>query len=195
MKLKTRLDVETRIHMDTPLAQLKLKDTLQSFLYNYQPVVTDPIIILCIGTDRSTGDALGPLVGSKLNQYHQPYLRVYGTLEDPVHAINLDETIEKIKKAYYSPFIIAVDAGLGKHSSVGNIDIKDGPLKPGTGVNKELTPVGNMHLTGLVNIGGYMEYFVLQSTRLHLVMKMADIIAYGIYAGIREFFLEHARAK
>ena len=25
-----------------------------------------PIIILCIGTDRSTGDSLGPLVGSFL---------------------------------------------------------------------------------------------------------------------------------
>ncbi len=52
-----------------------------------------------------------------------------------------------------------------------------------------------MHLTGLVNIGGYMEYFVLQSTRLSLVMKMSDIISYGIYAGIREYFQESAQAE
>lgn len=195
MKLKPRIDIETRIHMDTPLAELKLKDTILHFLYKYQPQITDPIVILCIGTDRSTGDALGPIAGSKLREYHFPQLHVYGTLDEPVHAINLDETIEKVHNTYCSPFTIAIDAGLGKHSSVGMIDVKEGPLKPGTGVNKDLTPVGNMHLTGLVNIGGYMEYFVLQSTRLGLVMKMADIISYGVYSGIREYFQEQAVAE
>ncbi|AZR74285.1 spore protease YyaC [Anoxybacter fermentans] len=195
MKLKPGAKTETRIHMDTPLAQMKLKDTILSFLYKYKSKITDPTIILCIGTDRSTGDALGPLVGTKLTQYKLPYIRVYGNLDNPVHAANLDETIAKIHTTYHYPFIIAIDAGLGRHSSVGMIDVKDGPLKPGTGVNKELTPVGNMHLTGLVNIGGYMEYFVLQSTRLSLVMKMADIIAYGIQAGIREFFQKQAQAE
>lgn len=195
MKLKPRIDVETRIHMDTPLAELKLKDTILHFLYKYQPQVTDPIVILCIGTDRSTGDSLGPIAGSKLRERPLPQLHVYGTLDEPVHAINLDQTIEKVQNTYRSPFTIAIDAGLGKHSSVGMIDVKEGPLKPGTGVNKDLTPVGNMHLTGLVNIGGYMEYFVLQTTRLGLVVKMADIISYGVYSGIREYFQEQAIAE
>ncbi|MCK4259412.1 MAG: spore protease YyaC [Halanaerobiales bacterium] len=181
--------------MDTSLAKLKLKNSMLHFLYKYSIELTDPIILLCIGTDRSTGDALGPLVGTNLNQYHLPYIRVFGTLEEPVHALNLDEVITEINKKYHSPFIISIDAGLGKHSSVGNIDVKAGPLKPGTGVNKELTAVGDMHLTGLVNIGGYMEYFVLQSTRLNLVMKMADIISYSIYASIREYFQEQAQAE
>lgn len=188
MILKPRIDIESRIHMDTPLAEIALKDTILHYLYKYQPEVTDPTVIICIGTDRSTGDALGPLAGTKIKQYHLPQVQVFGTLEHPVHAVNLDETLHEVHRMHYSPFIIAIDAGLGKHSSVGMIDVKDGPLKPGTGVNKELTPVGHMHLTGLVNIGGYMEYFVLQSTRLSLVMKMADIIAYGVYAGIREYF-------
>ena len=195
MKLKPQIDIETRIHMDTPLAELKLKDTILHFLNKYQPVVTNPIAIVCIGTDRSTGDSLGPIAGSKLKDYRLPYFHVFGTLDEPVHAINLDETLDKVKNTYYSPFTIAIDAGLGKHSSVGMIDIKDGPLKPGTGVNKDLTPVGHMHLTGLVNIGGYMEYFVLQTTRLGLVMKMADIISYGVYSGIREYFQEQAIAE
>ncbi len=195
MKLKSGIDVETRIPMDSPFAQIKLKDSIIHFLFKYQPEISDPTVILCIGTDRSTGDALGPLVGTNLVQYQSPYIRVFGTLEEPVHAINLDETLFQIQNTYHSPFIIAIDAGLGKHSSVGMIDIKDGPLKPGTGVNKELTPVGNMHLTGLVNIGGYMEYFVLQSTRLNLVMKMANIISYSINTGIREFFQQKAQAE
>lgn len=195
MKLKPGFDVETRISMGSPFAQIKLKETILHFLDKYKLAISDPTIILCIGTDRSTGDALGPLVGTNLQQYHSPYVRIFGTLDEPVHAINLDDILFKIQNTYISPFIIAIDAGLGKHSSVGMIDVKDGPLKPGTGVNKELTPVGNMHLTGLVNIGGYMEYFVLQSTRLSLVMKMANIISYSIHAGIRDFFQEQAQAE
>ena len=40
------------------------------------------IIILCIGTDRSTGDCLGPLVGHKLKLIQYKNVYVYGTLED-----------------------------------------------------------------------------------------------------------------
>ena len=56
-----------------------------------------------------------------------------------------------------------------------------GPVKPGAGVNKELPAVGDIHITGIVNVSGFMEYFVLQNTRLHLVMKMAKTIANGIH--------------
>ena len=89
-----------------------------------------------------------------------------------------------IYKNYADPFVIAIDAGLGKQSSVGYIDVKKGPLKPGTGVNKKLPEVGDMHITGLVNVGGYMEYLVLQSTRLSIVFKMAEIISTALYMSI-----------
>ena len=65
--------------------------------------------------------------------------------------------------------------------SVGIIQIGMGPVKPGSGVNKELPAVGDIHITGIVNVSGFMEYFVLQNTRLHLIMKMAKTIANGIH--------------
>lgn len=79
-----------------------------------------------------------------------------------------------------NPFIIALDACLGQSESVGYISCKEGALKPGTGVNKELPEVGNMNVVGIVNVGGFMEYFVLQNTRLSLVMQMAEILAASI---------------
>jgi len=57
-------------------------------------------------------------------------------------------------------------------------------LKPGAGVKKELPVVGDIHITGVVNVGGFMEYFVLQNTRLHLVISMAEVIAKGIYLAL-----------
>ncbi|MGE5703044.1 MAG: spore protease YyaC [Clostridia bacterium] len=135
------------------------------------------IVILCIGTDRSTGDALGPLVGTKLKDQYMKTMHVYGTLEEPVHAVNLVEKIEMIQGNHRNPLIVAIDACLGQFSNVGSIHVADGPLKPGAGVKKELPPVGAFHITGIVNVGGFMEYFVLQNTRLFLVMRMAEVIA------------------
>ncbi len=138
------------------------------------------IIILCVGTDRSTGDCLGPLVGQRLKTMENEVIRVYGTLDDPVHAKNLKETMEEIEYKYEKPFIIGIDACLGKTESIGCIVVEKGPVKPGAGVNKKLPPVGDIHVMGIVNVGGFMEYMILQNTRLSLVMKMAEIISAGI---------------
>lgn len=136
----------------------------------------DDLVILCIGTDRSTGDALGPLTGSKLESLRL-HPHVYGTLDHPVHATNLSETLELIHSQFPAPFVIAVDACLGRLESVGCISLGRGPLQPGAAVNKNLPAVGNAYITGIVNVGGFMEHLVLQSTRLNLVVKMADAIA------------------
>lgn len=143
-----------------------------------------PIVVVCVGTDRSTGDALGPLIGTSLSKYRSPHFSLYGTLEEPVHAMNLDDTLIEINRRYHKPFVIGIDACLGQVSSVGSIQVGMGPVRPGAGVNKELPPVGDIHVTGIVNVGGFMEYFVLQNTRLHLVMKMADIISLSLFTAI-----------
>ncbi|MBO8172161.1 MAG: spore protease YyaC [Bacillaceae bacterium] len=155
-----------------------LTENLQKRFQFYQPY--SDIIALCIGTDRSTGDSLGPLVGTNLKKIHLPNFHVYGTLDHPVHAVNLQETMDLIQSEYDRPLVLAVDACLGKYSNVGKISIHSGPLKPGAGVNKQLPEVGVFHIVGIVNVGGFMEYFVLQNTRLSLVMKMADVIAHSI---------------
>ena len=108
----------------------KLNDTLKKRNISYKNIV-----ILCIGTDRATGDCLGPLVGEQL-QNALPTLPVYGNLENPVHALNLQETIEEIYHAHKNPFIIAIDASLGIQEHIGYATLSLSPLKPGKGVNK-----------------------------------------------------------
>lgn len=143
------------------------------------------VIVLCIGTDRSTGDCLGPLVGYKLTSvYNCMDAHIFGTLDLPVHAKNLGSYIEIIYSSFSNPLVIAVDASLGKKENVGKINLFKGPICPGSGVNKSLKSIGDMSITGIVNISGYMEYMVLQNTRLSVVMNMADIIAHGLYMGI-----------
>lgn len=43
------------------------------------------IIILCIGSDRITGDSLGPLIGQQLSRHRWKNIHIYGTLDTPVH--------------------------------------------------------------------------------------------------------------
>ncbi|HHV63474.1 MAG TPA: spore protease YyaC [Peptococcaceae bacterium] len=144
------------------------------------------VILLCIGTDRSTGDSLGPLTGTKIKEKCIPGLCVIGTLENPVHAENLRSTLKEIYKAYSNPYIVALDACLGRLDSVGYITLAEGPLKPGTAVKKDLPAVGDIHLTGIVNVDGLMQYVVLQNTRLNLVWQMSEAICrifYRTYLG------------
>lgn len=150
-------------------------------------IYDDPeVVILCIGTDRSTGDCLGPLVGHRLSKsYSRMNTHVFGTLKDPVHAKNLDENMNYIFNTIRNPLIIAIDASLGKMENIGKINLFRGPLFPGAGVNKNLTPVGDLSITGIVNMSGFMEYIVLQNTRLSLVMEMAEIISLSLYISIK----------
>ncbi|MEW6183265.1 MAG: spore protease YyaC [Bacillota bacterium] len=136
-----------------------------------------PWVLLCIGTDRSTGDSLGPLVGSKVAAAKANPYNVYGTLGEPVHARNLKGKLQEVTRLHRNAFIIAVDASLGYPENVGAINVGVGPLLPGAGVNKSLPPVGHLHITAVVNIGGFMEYVVLQNTRLSVVMQQAEVIA------------------
>lgn len=143
------------------------------------------IVILCIGTDRATGDCLGPIVGYKMKTFSLNNVIIYGTLAEPIHAKNIEETIISIENLYHHPFIIAIDACLGKTNHIGMINLGEGSLTPGSGVNKILPPVGDIYITGIVNFSGFMDMMVLQNTRLNVVMEMADFIV----AGLKRAFL------
>lgn len=143
-----------------------------------------PLIVLCIGTDRATGDSLGPIIGYKLKAFYLDHLIVYGTLSNPIHAKNLEDTLLLIKRTYKNPLIIAIDACLGRSSHIGMVHLGEGPLTPGSGVNKTLPPVGDIFITGIVNFSGFMDVMILQNTRLNTVMEIADFIVVGIKRAI-----------
>jgi putative sporulation protein YyaC len=137
------------------------------------------IVFLCVGTDRSTGDALGPLVGTYLEEegYH-----VVGTLKYPLHAMNLQKRIaEEVREGQT---IIAIDATLGARSDIGNVTFRSGGLKPGAGVNRDLGAYGDYSITGCVNVGGFMEFMVLQNTPLYRTMMMVDCITREITTNV-----------
>lgn len=163
-----------------PYTSPQLLHLMSEKIISWLPTSPREYVIVCIGTDRSTGDSLGPLTGTYLNELKPRHISIYGTLHYPVHATNLDTYVKKIHKLHHNPYIIAIDACLGKTSSVGDIISGIGPIQPGAALNKPLALIGDVHITGVVNISGFMEYAVLQNTRLSIVSDLAKNIAHII---------------
>ncbi len=142
------------------------------FLKNY---INSNVIIVCIGTDRCIGDCLGPLTGTILKKKNFP-LSVYGTISEPIHALNLDKKLSDIKYASPDSKIIGIDACLGNSDSIGEIQIRDYPIHPGKGVGKSLPNVGDFSIIGIVDSCESNEIFTNRNIRLNLILEMATVI-------------------
>lgn len=158
---------KVKIHHEKSLAYFKLAHFLKDYI--------DNAVIVCIGTDKCIGDCLGPLVGNILKEKNFP-LPIYGTLSDPIHALNIHTEIPKILNKYSNTTIIAIDACLGASSSIGEIHIREGALKPGKGVGKTLPSIGNISIIGIIDESNKYDTFTNKSIRLSFVMDMANII-------------------
>ena len=146
------------------------------------------VMFLCIGTDRSTGDSLGPLVGHKLRRRSLRGAAVIGTLDKPVHAMNLELYVRYIRAHYSRYVVVAIDASVGSPDHVGYATLGRGALQPGLGVSKDLEAVGDISITGIVGGCKNADPLMLQSVRLSVVMRMADYISNSIF--FVEQFLE-----
>lgn len=177
---KGSLSLPTSIHYLDPQVSGFLEMAIHDALTMFNPFFNRDVVYLCIGTDRATGDCLGPLVGTLLKS-RLPRLNLFGTLENPSHAVNLPNVLSQIHRQYVDPLIIPIDASLGCQHRVGYITVQSGGLAPGTALHKVLPTVGEFHISAVVNVGGYMEQMVLQNTRLFVVYEMAKLIAKALF--------------
>ena len=152
-----------------------LSSRLASLLKSY----AEPPVFLCIGTEKVTGDALGPLVGSRLVEQRRD-LPVFGTLAFPVHALNLPDVIQEIAGRFPKNPVLAVDASLGCREHLEFLTLGQGSLAPGAGVHKLLNMVGDLFLTGIVAPAGPFSQYALQNVPLPTVFSLADLMSEGI---------------
>jgi len=138
-------------------------------------------VILCIGSDRITGDCLGPLCGHLLiNTYNTPCY-VYGTLSMPVTAQNLQTTLDFIKVRHPSQKIWAVDASIGNPKDVGLIKLNTG-IYPGSSIGHPLPKSGSLGISACVASQVNNDF---QTARLGSVYNLADKIAQSLNKSIR----------
>lgn len=160
------------VMFDEPHAVSKLADVLRVAIDSSPE---QSINLFAIGSDRTTGDCLGPLVGEFLSG--TPLINVYGTLDAPIHAANMAEIVPEI-----TGFTIAVDAALG--SPVGGISVRSGPLAPGAAFGQKLPDVGNVSISGFVCEAGPLGFERLRSVRLGFVRNVARTISSALMIAI-----------
>ena len=153
----------------------------------------DGVMFLCIGTDRSTGDSLGPLIGHKLRGRRLAGAAVIGTLDKPVHAMNLDLYARYIKLHYPDYVVVAIDAKRRPDGSGWNIYKNGGRIDVGIdavewAMKVEKLGAGEILLTSM-DCDGTKAGYDLELTRQIAENVSIPVIASG-GAGTKEHFYE-----
>ena len=152
-------------------------------------------VILCIGSDLSVGDSLGPVTGTKLKQQLAGLnCYVYGTLSKPITAHEVKYMNDFLKFTHPGSPIIAVDAAVGLAGDIGLIKVAKHGLKPGSGANKKLAKVGDVSIMGIIAEQSVFNYSLFSATRLNVIFKMSDIIAEGITSFVLDY-IQNSRVR
>jgi putative sporulation protein YyaC len=136
-----------KTHYQDYTARDILSSALADLLNNLE---AEPLFI-CIGSDHHLLDCFGPLTGTMLTAVADD-LPVFGTLDHPLHAQNLVKEIRGIKKFHAEKIEIAIDASVGNEEEIGIIQLRQGSLLPGKALAKNLPPVGQYSITGVVDV-------------------------------------------
>lgn len=138
-------------------------------------------VVLCIGSDRVTGDCLGPIVGQMLTERGAKAF-VYGTLARPVTALNLRDAVSHIKNAHADKKVLAIDSSVGRFADVGKIRVAFGAIAPGSADGKKLPKVGDVSITATVTDPRKTP---LSAVRLGTVYALARRITDRIMLGLQ----------
>lgn len=138
-------------------------------------------VVLCIGSDLSVGDSLGPVTGTRLKEKLAGLnCYIYGTLAKPITAHEVKYMNDFLKQTHPDCPVIAVDAAVGLAGDIGLIKIAKRAIKPGSGANKKLSKVGDISVMGIVAERSVFNYSLFSATRLNIIYRMAEIISEGI---------------
>lgn len=140
-------------------------------------------VILCVGTQKVSGDMLGPMVGSILTEKYNINSYVYGTLNNPVNGLNIEEYISFIKKIHSKSLIITVDAAMGLKNEVGLVKLKKDGIVAGAAFGRKKKTIG-IGLVGVVAEKDDNPINKLMTVKVSFVECLAEKIATVIDSSI-----------
>ncbi len=142
-------------------------------------------VILCIGSDKISGDSLGPLVGGILREEYSLPCPVYGTENAPVNGVNLHEYRNMLEQYHSDSIVIAIDAAVGSQSELGIVKLRGGGIRAGGAINSPHKTLGSIGILGVVAqkcdnvLGALLETpFALVET---LAQRIARSVAFFIF--------------
>lgn len=161
------------------------KDKLKEVI---KPLMDKDLVIAGIGTDICIGDSLGPMVAQLVKEHTD--LKVYGHFNDLITALNA-EGMSGYLEEYDN--VLAIDASLANIEmyAIRDIIFRDGSgIRPGKGVGKEISSIGNNAIVGVVGVLDDTP-FLEKKIRFGMIYEMAKTIADAIIECYQEVVLDN----
>ena len=140
-------------------------------------------VVVCVGSDKISGDALGPMVGTMLRRRGLP-CPVYGVEGDPVNGVNLAEYRDFLRRYHPNVPIIAVDAAVGKPDEIGCVKYRLGGVQAGGAMGRAEPPLGDLAVLGVVGPKGGDVLSSLLAVPFATVEVLAGRIADKLYRAL-----------
>lgn len=134
-------------------------------------------VIFCIGSERVSGDRVGPLVGDLLRYRYNVPCFVYGTTTSPINGINLREYKDMAREKHPYADFISIDAAVGNKEDLGKIKYKQGGVKAGGALGEGQEAFGDIGIMGVVASRQEHVLDALLSVSEAFVVTLAERIA------------------
>lgn len=112
--------------------------------------INSSMVVVCVGTNKVGFDSFGPRLGTILEK-EGIFAKVYGTIEEPITALNIPYYFEKILSENQNKIILAIDACQCGPSQIGEIFFLKESLFPGSAFGKSLGSIGDYSLMAGTN--------------------------------------------
>lgn len=134
-------------------------------------------VVICIGSDKITGDRLGPLVGDFLTEIYNVDAFVYGKSGKNVNGINFAHYQSHIASCHSDSIIVAVDSCLGQRPDVGTIKLTNKGVRAGGALGRQNERIGDLGILGIVGEYGKDNFNILKNIDKTFVQDLAFTIA------------------
>lgn len=149
---------------------------LQNHLSN---IINNNTIFFCVGTDKFIFDCIGPLTGSIL-KYNIPDLNVFGTLKNPITALNLNDSYNYVINNFPNNNILVIDAAISD-SKLNKTILYNEPASPAFG---SIGKIGTHKIISYTNKKSDFNPFN-NNNRLYDASKISNFIASSIINTIK----------
>lgn len=106
------------------------------------------VVFLCVGNPKLWYDSFGPMFGCLL-RYLELDKFIYGNVNAPITAKNLEHYVESIYKFHTKPYIVVIDTALSKASEM-TVKMNEGSIKCAI-LSDNPVDVGDMYISFCIN--------------------------------------------
>lgn len=177
------------------MEETKLVNDLKNIIYKFDiEKEFSNIVILCVGTNKIVGDLFGPMVGQKLiKKIKRKNVNIYGDSKNTLNFKNAENVLKSVFVEYRKPFIITIDAALGKENMIEKVFVSRGKIKIGNSLGRSICYNSQINIKGVVGKESNDIKENLKTLKMvepKVIENLSNTVVYGIEKIVDEIKLK-----